>query len=150
MAYTEYDSIKKKLFQAGALISFALIPATGGLSLLGTAGIYLASTKYNSFLQSDDEKIEENKFGVKKKYGKVLKKYHKFKNEENKLMDKYSAKEERKLNEEKIFREEINISSGLMKKIIYSKNDFSKDNGFEISTKNSGLFSKKNIARFLQ
>jgi len=65
-------------------------------------------------------------------------------------MDKYSAKEERKLNEEKIFREEINISSGLMKKIIYSKNDFSKDNGFEISTKNSGLFSKKNIARFLQ
>jgi len=91
MAYKTVDHFKKRFCQASVLAGVIAAPFTGGLSFIGAIGIGLASKKYNSALQSEDEYLDEKIYYTKKE---VIDEFQKARERELRLHKRFKSIED--------------------------------------------------------
>jgi hypothetical protein len=92
MVYTNKDNIKKRFCQVGVLAGIIAAPFTGGLSLSVTLLSALSGKKYNSFLQSDEERLDEAIYYKKRE---LMRSYESMKNEEISISNRFKSLEDR-------------------------------------------------------
>lgn len=64
MVFSYEDKIAKRFYQGIVLVGLVAAPFTRGSSLIVTAGGLMASRKYNSVLQTPEERFEEKSYEI--------------------------------------------------------------------------------------